>query len=123
MTAMTRRLRFAAAIFALFGMLFAQLAVPAHACAVDAGIVQAADDVHACCDGASGGDGEALCQAHCQQGDQSLDKPSGAVAQLAAVAALAAPVAEPPASKPPLPSLLTRATAPPAALLHCRLRF
>jgi hypothetical protein len=70
----------------------------------------------------------ALCQAHCLQGDQSLDK-SG-VAPPAMAAALAYPVAaraqvtEPDPARPlGLDPLLERPTGPPLAVRHCRFRI
>ena len=117
---MSRRIRLLAAFFALAGVLFAQLAVPVHACAADSGWVEMAD--HACCD-SEDGDGAALCQAHCQYGDQSLDIPSSSVSAPAAIAWAAVPDAAVPLPSAIPPSLLARATAPPVALRHCRLRF
>jgi hypothetical protein len=74
---MSRRHRIAAAFFALFAIVFAQLAVSAHACTVQ-GQPEAAVSVpgHECCyeeadEGSSPADG--LCFEHCQYGDASLD--------------------------------------------------
>lgn len=78
---MSRRHRIAAAFFALFAIVFAQLAVSAHACTAQ-GQPEAAASVagHECCyeeadEGSSPADG--LCFEHCQYGDTSLDGTQG----------------------------------------------
>ncbi len=123
---MTRHGRTLVAFLALVCLAVVQVAVAAYPCpsAVRAVAAVALAD---CCD--EGGDPAepALCLAHCQQGKQSLDKPSvnlpmQALAPMtipfpgAARAGLVAAFGE-------LPSLLARATAPPLALRHCCLRI
>ena len=126
---LSRRLRGIAAVFALLGVLFSQLAIAAYACPLPDGpaaqAMGAPEGGMPCCDEASPAPDGALCSAHCQQGDQSLDKPAppapgalpSAVGLRIAVFDAAAPPAGPPGA---LPSLLTRATAPPLAVRHCR---
>ena len=106
-----RTLRSFVALLALLGVLFAQLGVAAHACAMPAG----GDD---CCISMDQPE-PALCDAHCEQGDQSLDKPVAAIAlpALAMVRVIVPQVAAPPPPQGAPP------TAPPAAILHSRLRI
>ena len=120
---MSRHARSLAAILALVTLVFAQVAIAVYDCAPIADVVAVGD----CCD--EGGDPAepALCRAHCQQGNQSLDKPSASLP----VHALAPMTISFPgaarvgltASFGELPSLLARATAPPLALRHCCLRI
>lgn len=125
-----RRLRFLAAFIAVFGVLFAQLAVATYACPLpwmDAAPVEQAADTHDCC-GKSMVDGEeGICQAHCQQGDQSLEKRSApSVDPAASPPALLPPPRLTPVDGPPsleLPLLLARRTTPSVAVRNCCLRF
>lgn len=123
-----RRLRSIAAFVALLSVLFAQLAVAAYACpgveAMARAAVAMADMPD--CDMPDRGDRSPICQAHCQQGDQSLDKPAPSLQGLAmasghpvAIAVRSAEVTpKGPASG--LGFLLGRAIEPPAAVRHCR---
>ena len=69
----------------------------------------------------------ALCHAHAQQGDQSLDKPAVPLPQPAVLQGLAsdwgADPGIPHGSTGDQRSLLARATVPPVALRHCCLRI
>lgn len=124
-----RRLRFLAALLALASVLFAQLAIAAYACPIAAGLAQEASAGEGgCCGKAMDPEQPALCAAHCQQGDQSLDKPSASLPGLGPWLPVSAPpgildAAERPRPPGELASLLARDTAPAAAVRHCRLRF
>lgn len=131
MRTMTRRIRFLAALVATAGVLFAQLAVAAYACPMADEIAAMAGmplQQSGCGDMAMDSDQPALCQAHCQQGDQSLDKPSaafpdqGSWVQVREICS-ASPQAPTVVSPGEQLSLLSRATAPSVALRHCCLRF
>jgi hypothetical protein len=125
---MKRRTRFLAAGMALVAVLFAQLSLAAYACPFTAAPMQISSTIHTGCGGMPmDPDQPALCHAHGQQGDQSLDKPLVSlpvVVTLTGFAVVHGPdpsdVLGPPGEQP---SLLTRATAPPLALRHCCLRI
>jgi hypothetical protein len=74
---MNRRIRFVAALLAVFAIVFAQLAVSAHAC--DFVAQQQAKDVapgHECCnddDPGSNSAGGNVCVEHCQYGKASFE--------------------------------------------------
>jgi hypothetical protein len=119
--------RSCAALFAILGLLFAQLSVAAFACpGPEAMVAVPAMEMPGCDMAPAERDQSPLCQAHCVQGDSSIQKPLAAVAGMAAIC-------EHPAS--PLVerivlldrgnagrqhSLLERPTGPPLAVLHCR---
>ena len=109
-----RSLRAFVAMLALLGVLFAQLGIAAYACPMMSG----AGD---CCISMDSGD-PALCNAHCQQGDQSLDKPAAPLVapamRVGTIVAMPLPAARPPPGEPP--TFLSRPTAPSAAVRHCR---
>lgn len=123
---LSRTLRSVVALVALFGVLLAQVALAAYACPGADGMAVAALQAEAdppCCGEGTPEAEPALCNAHCQQGDQSLDKPAPpAPPALAAPVARVVAVREPPMPPPPgeQPSLLARTPAPPAAVRHCR---
>lgn len=125
----TRRSRCLAAVLAIVGLLLAQLAVAAHACpGEDAMAMARMMDADAPCCGAAVDDPEpALCKAHCEQGERSLDKPATPSMALMAVApsVVVAYAAGPPITATPgeQRSLLARPTAPPLAVRHCCLRI
>lgn len=103
-----------AAVLALVCVVFAQLGVAAYACPMG--------DAGECCMTMDAGE-PSLCQAHCQQGDQALDKPVNASVPPAIVVARVV-IPEPAASPPREPiSLLARPTAPCAAVRHCRFQI
>jgi len=123
----SRRLRSLVALFALFGVLFSQLALSAYACERAHGELAAVQD-HAGmpdCDQPDSQDRSALCHAHCEQGDSSIDRP-GAPVLSAAMPGHEAPVLLVPvraahvAAAPLQVSLLERPTGPPLAVRHCR---
>ena len=115
------------AILALVALLFAQLAVSVYACPGAQGMVKAAatEEAPPCHRNPAPDAPTPLCQAHCQQGDQSLDKRS---VSAVAVSFVALPVTWRPqpavAFAPDAPgaqsSLLERPTGPPLAVRHCR---
>jgi hypothetical protein len=121
-----------AAIIMLFSLLFAQLAVSAYACPV-LGQPQAANTVSMAnmpgCTG-MGMDkaSPALCAAHCDAGHQSADTsgtpsvqpfvPCGLEIVLPRIELFSSSLASARESVP-----LTRATAPPMAIRHCRFRI
>jgi hypothetical protein len=122
------RLRFAA-LLAIAGVLFSQLAVSAYACAGAASMqamAVAAGEMPGCDEMPAAGERSAICQAHCEQGNQSLDK-AGVTVTAAAMASPCAAVEwvmprEGPAA-PAQASLLERPTGPPLAVRHCRFRI
>jgi len=122
-----RRLRFAA-LFAIASVLFSQLAVSAYACP-GAGSMQlaaAAQEMPGCDEMPASGERSAICQAHCQHGDQSLDKASVAVAAVAMTSVCGAVVWATPREGPAVAaqaSILERPTGPPLAVRHCRFRI
>lgn len=129
---MTRRFRSFAALLALVGVLFSQLALAAYACPMEtlaqAAAMAAMDGEGGCCGKSVDASNPALCHAHCQQGKQTLDKPSvsvpdpGPASSILPVASLS--IAEPPDIAPgALPLLLARDTAPSLAVQLCCLRF
>ncbi|MEP7260437.1 MAG: hypothetical protein ABI669_04545 [Usitatibacter sp.] len=130
---LSRRLRFLAAFLALTGVLLSQLAVSAYACPGQQSMALAALDLEPGTDMPCCGDGvpdsqPALCAAHCQQGDQSLDKPAApALPALVPIAILPGLAAANVAGNSVAPgeqrSLLARKTAPSVALRHCCLRI
>lgn len=133
---LSRSSRLAAALVALFSMLYMQLALAAYACPEEAiaggGMADAMQMMAA-------GEGESacadmdpvqpsLCHAHEQTDAQALDKPQvPTVPAFVAIALAASPVAAVPAGRPDTPLVdslwLSRATAPPIAIRHCCLRF
>lgn len=124
-----RSLRFSLAVLMTMSVLFSQLAVSAYACAGAPAMAWAAAasmESMAGCDEMPADERSALCEAHCLQGDRSLDKP--AVSLQAAAFPSAYPMPMPvPASyagagvpQGPLGSLLDRPTEPPLAVRHCR---
>ena len=130
---LSRRLRSLAAFLALLGVLMSQLALATYACPGAQAMAMAAVTLNeipggaGCCGEGVPAPQPALCAAHCQQGDQSLDKLAALVVPAIPLAAilpgLFAPI-EPPAAAPPgeQQSLLARATAPSVAVRHCCLR-
>lgn len=121
----TRRL---VALFAVLGVLFSQLAVAAYACPGSDGMIRASLASPAespDCHELPGPEGvDALCRAHCQQGDQSLERTAAPVMAAAMPVGFAVLRVESAcgADGPtrPQPSLLARPTEPPAAVRHCR---
>ena len=117
--------RSAAALIALASLVFAQLAVSAFACTgpETARTVQAMDMPG--CDMAPAERGvDPLCQAHCLQGDASVQQlVAAAMPALCGEPALS-PARSVPALLLPPPgwqgSLLERPKGPPLAVLHCR---
>lgn len=128
---MTRRIREFAALLALVCVLFTQLAVPAYACPMlfpdPAAVETMAEEVG--CGGESIDAGEkGLCQAHCLQGDQSIEKRAVVpVNSFTAIPAMALRVSPQEAHSQPIPErlplLLARDTAPSLAMRHCCFRF
>jgi hypothetical protein len=120
-----RRLRFAA-LFALASVLFSQLAVSAYACpgAGSMQLLAAVQEMPGCDEMPASGERSAICQAHCEHGDQSLDKASVAVPAVAMASVCGsvdwATPREGPAAQD---SLLERPTGPPLAVRHCRFRI
>lgn len=125
---MKRTTRFLAAWLAFLAVLFSQLAVASYACPFMAAPVEMTAPMEGGCDGMPmDQDQPALCHAHGQQGDQSLDKPLVSIPQPALLQGLASDRGLESGPAPGIPgeqrSLLTRATAPPVALRHCCLRI
>lgn len=133
----TRTFRLVAALVALIGVLFTQLAVAAYVC--PAGqisqtleAVAAAQAVHdhrnmSGCDEAAMGQ-PTLCKAQTQVGNQSLDKPPLPDVSPFLAAVLVASVVhdnhDAPYSSPQTAGvLLTRTTAPPLAIQNCCFRI
>jgi hypothetical protein len=124
---MKRPTRFLAAWLALFAVLFSQLAVASYACPFMAAPVEMTAPMDGCDGMPIDRDQPALCHAHGQQGDQSLDKPLLTLPQPALLQGLVSDWGLDSGLAPGTPaglrSLLARATAPPVALRHCCLRF
>ena len=124
---MKRPIRFLAAWLALFAVLFSQLALASYACPFVAAPVEMTAPMDGC-DGMPMDQGQpALCHAHGQQGDQSLDKPLVSLPQPTPVQGLVSDWGPDTGLATGIPgelrSLLARATAPPVALRHCCLRI
>lgn len=127
---LSRPQRLITALIMLFSLLFAQLAVAAYACPVEASSPKPMVSSMANMPGCTGMDmaKPALCGAHCDKVHQSADTPSApavpafvpcslelVLPRMDRVAAL------PSAATEALP--LTRTTAPPLAIRHCCFRF
>lgn len=130
----SRRLRFLAAFVAMTGVLLSQLALAAYACPGPQAMTLAVPQLEAgttdmpCCGDGVADPQPALCAAHCQQGNQSLDKPAAPALPVLMPAAILPGLAAPDAARDPDPpgeqrSLLARQTAPSVALRHCCLRI
>ncbi|HJV72857.1 MAG TPA: hypothetical protein VJ654_01430 [Noviherbaspirillum sp.] len=135
---LTRRSRLATALLALFSVLFMQLAVAAYACPSlqSAEITQAAamsmsaaehGDMTGC-EGMVDMEQPALCHAHAQAGDQSLDKPaSPGVAPSVAIVLVPAiqPVGanDPPMYKSAAAAWLMQDSFPPLSIRNCCFRI
>ena len=130
---LSRRLRAFAAFLALASVLVSQLALAAYACPGSQGMAMAGIALAGNPDATSCGDGvadpqPALCSAHCQQGDQSLDKPAVPPVPALDSVDLAFDIAANSSRTPAHPpgeqaSLLARATAPSVAVRHCCFRI
>ena len=129
-----RKHRVLSALIALFGMLFMQLAVASYACpglssgSAEPSMSGPAEGGEAMpdCD-RSDSHKPALCHAHCQDGQSSVDKNEVRTATPPAVLFVATVVSVEPAGSRPtsidLPSLHRRSTAPPISIRHCCLRI
>ena len=125
----SRRVRSLVALVAFFGVLFSQLALSAYACDLShaaPAVLQARGHAEMPdCDQPMPEGRSALCHAHCEQGDNSIDRPAPPVLA-AAMPGHEAPtplVALRPvhvAATPLQASLLERPTGPPLAVRHCR---
>lgn len=126
---LTRSSRYVAALITLFSLLFTQLAVAAYTCPQLPTVNHATAHMQTmpAMPGCAGMDARQanLCAAHCDAGHQSLD--AGAAPQvapfIAGQLALVLPSGEPAAAELAAPATaapLTRATAPPLAIRHCR---
>ena len=135
-----RPIRFAAALVALVGMLFAQLAVAAYACpdllgaqadaSVAAMVMDTEHQEHQAMPGCAEIDLEqpALCQAHGQAGDQALDKPQApnvppAIAILLVPAMQDSSLAYRPVGADTDAVFLTRGSDPPLSIQYCCFRI
>lgn len=132
----SRQFRFVAALIALVGMLFMQLAVASYACPGvmmgqgDHAVTVPADNADQNMSGCQGMD-EAqpnLCHAYGHTGSQSLDKPDLPQVQPFVAVGLALPlisidITHRPAATPPEADQLTRSTAPPLSIRNCCFRI
>ena len=126
-----RRHRLIAVLFALFGLLFMQLAVAGYSCPIGARVSEVAAMAEAglpCAGEMAAVDTEqpGLCHAHCQSTQQTVDK-AQSPAPIAAVATGFTYTIEPirpslPAHAAQAPSLL-RTTAPPITVRNCCFRI
>jgi len=126
-----RRHRLMTVLFALFSLLFMQLAVAGYACPVESKVSDIAAMAEAgmpCAGEMASADTEqpGLCRAHCQSAQQSVEKvqpptPMGAVATGATYAIEPARVFAP--AHPAQAPLLLRSTAPPIAVRNCCFRI
>lgn len=130
---LTRKTRLTAALLALVGMLFMQLAVAAYACpdfnmSNGSPLFSQADtmgDAMPDCDQPDPGQ-PALCHAHCQDQQQSFDKaelPSLSPVLLAGFFVTMTPIRHPPSSFGPLAARPTRTTDPPISIRNCCFRI
>jgi hypothetical protein len=129
---MIRRFRILLALVAAVMLLFAQLAVHAHVCAGNGDMAAASMQVGASQDGSDCDqtiiDAPALCQFHCDQGKQSLDKPDlPALPDVRATGFTLVPVVRIDGGQRELRSnsdrSLTRATDPPLSIRNCCFRI
>ena len=127
---MSRSRRIVAALLAVFALIFAQLAVSAHAC--DFAARQAAAETapgHECCnedDAGTNSAGGNLCVEHCQYGQASFDggQPApGLVDATGPALRVDAGDSMPAASGRPAWLLVSPAASPPAAILFGVLRI
>jgi hypothetical protein len=120
-----RSQRVVAALVALFGLLFMQLAVAAYACPMQSPPMAAPMDMADC----HGMDKQtpSLCHAHAQSGKQSLDKGSAPTVQPFVAAAVLVEVAAFDRTGPGagiVPAFESAAgPAPPISILHCCFRI
>jgi hypothetical protein len=129
------KIRFVAALIALFSMLFMQLAVASYACpnmrtAQPSAATAISADATAMSPDCMGMDMEqpSLCHAQDQVGNQSLDKPQLPDVQSFVPVELVQAIAILDVFYPPRPSYarplyLTRATAPPLSIRNCCFRI
>jgi hypothetical protein len=126
-----RRHRLIAVLFALFSLLFMQLAVAGYACPVDAKVSEVAAMAEAglpCAGDMAIVDAEqpGLCHAHCQSTQQTVDK-AQSPAPIAAVTTgftyTIEPVHPSPAAHPAQAPSLSRTTAPPITVRNCCFRI
>ena len=131
----SRQFRLVAALIALIGMLFMQLAVASYVCpglqmrqgATVAISTDVADQGMAGCQGMDKAQ-PGLCHAHDQVGNQSLDKPDLPQVQPFLAIGLARPlipidVVDRSTITPPEAVFLMRTTAPPLAIRNCCFRI
>jgi hypothetical protein len=126
----TSRPRPFAAILAIVAVLFAQLAVSAYACPGAEAMMPAAVMAQGpapCHENPTQAETTPLCQAHCQQGDQSSEVRAAALPAVTLLALpspgmIVSPVHDARAMATQ-PSLLERPTGPPLAVRHCRFRI
>jgi hypothetical protein len=125
-----RRHRLIAVLFALFGLLFMQLAVAGYACPVGAKVSEVAAMAEAglpCAGEMAAVDTEqpGLCHAHCQSAQQTVEKaqsPAPIAAAAIGFTYTIEPVRPSPLAHPLAPSLL-RTTAPPITVRNCCFRI
>lgn len=134
---LSRRSRFAAAVLALFCVLFTQIAVAGYACpsmqiarAMESIAAPAVADVHADMQGCAGMTDEepVICQDHGQVGSQSLDKPASPDVSPFIAAMLVqnldhATITWQSITPPAIDHVLTRTTAPPLSIRNCCFRI
>ena len=126
-----RRHRLIAVLFALFSLLFMQLAVAGYSCPIGAKASEVAAMAEAglpCAGDMAAVDAEqpGLCHAHCQSAQQTVEKaqsPAPAAAVATGFTYTIEPVRlSPPAHPAQAPSLL-RTTAPPITVRNCCFRI
>lgn len=132
---LTRRSRFASALIALFGVLFMQLAMAAYACpslqpAEPVAMTMASGDHDgmAGCEEVVDIEQPALCHAHAQIGDQSLDKPASPGVAPSVAVVLVPAMQTISATDPPLPrhaeaAWLMQDSFPPLSIRNCCFRI
>ena len=107
-------------------MLFAQLAVAAYACPGAGSMTASSVSDMPNCDGMTDPGRDPLCQAHCQQADQSRDTPSISLPAVAMACGPSLPVGLRNASGEAVRRpcfALERPMEPPASIRHCRLHI
>src|SRR4051812_24129767 len=126
---LSRSSRFIAALVTIFSLLFTQLAVASHACAVAGAVPASASMVRGDMAGCQEmhADQPGVCKAHCEAGYQSLDAPAAPLVQpfVAAQLAVILPVfgvAQAFVRALDVPAL-THTTSPPLAIRNCCFRI
>ncbi len=122
MSRLTRKL---VSLLGIAAVLFAQLAIPAHACVMPFNLDDAALTSAECSSGSESAS-PALCQKHCENGPQNVNDTPQAPASVSLEFPFIVSLAIDPAARLDATSLmpsLQRTTSPPLAIRHCCFRI